>query len=102
MSETRDDKMVTELREAAPTAPDSLRERVRALREPQPGRAWRLRPALVAAAAIVVAVGVSAATIGGLTGSTAPGRQSASELRGTSDDAVTVLPEASPQGATAG
>ena len=63
MSESRDDKIVTELRETAPAAPDSLRERVRTLREPQPGRAWRLRPALVAAVAIVVAVGVSAATI---------------------------------------
>ena len=49
MSEARDKPMVTELREAAPAAPDSLRERVRELREPQPGRAWRLRPALVAA-----------------------------------------------------
>jgi hypothetical protein len=76
MSEARDKKMVTELREAAPVAPDSLRERVRALREPHPSRAWRLRPALVAAVAIVVAVGVSAATIGGLTGSTAQEQKS--------------------------
>ncbi len=102
MSETRDDKVMRELREAAPTAPDSLRERVGALREPQPGRAWRLRPALVAATAIVVAIGVSAATIGGLTGSTAPARQSANEARGTSDNAVTLSPEASRPGATAG
>ena len=71
MSEARHEKMASELRKAAPTAPESLRERVGALREPQPRRTWRLRPALVAAVAIVVAVGVSAATIGGLTGSTA-------------------------------
>jgi hypothetical protein len=70
MSEARDETMVRELRKAAPTAPESLRERVRALREPQAGHAWRLRPALVAAVAIVLAVGVSAATIGGLKGST--------------------------------
>lgn len=75
MSEARDETVMRELREAAPAAPESLRERVGALREPQPGRAWRLRPALVAAVAIVVAVGVSAATIGGLTGSTASDRE---------------------------
>jgi anti-sigma factor RsiW len=76
MSEARHEKMATELRKAAPTAPESLRERVRGLREPHAGRAWRLRPALVAATAIVVAVGISAATIGGLTGSTAPKQKS--------------------------
>ena len=89
--------MVTELREAAPTAPDRLRERVRALREPQAGRAWRLRPALVAAVAIVVAVGVSAATIGGLTGSTAQEQKGqAFELSGSSDS-LTILPSKAPR-----
>ncbi len=82
MSEARHEKMMEQLREAAPTAPEGLRERVRALREPQTGRAWRLRPALVAVAAIVVAVGVSAATIGGLTGgSTTPDQVSLREFR---------------------
>jgi hypothetical protein len=89
--------MMTELREAAPAAPDSLRERVHELREPQPGRAWRLRPALIAAVAILVAVGVSAATIGGLTGSTAPKQKSLVQFEehgssaGSSDDGVTIL-----------
>lgn len=88
MSEARDEKMATELRKAAPTAPESLRERVRALREPHAGRAWRLRPALVAATAIVVAVGISAATIGGLTGSTTSERKSVVELAGLSDSSA--------------
>src|ERR1700693_2985944 len=67
MSEPRFESI---LREAAPPAPQQLRDRVRALPEPTTGRAWRLRPALAAAALIAVAVGIGAAAIGGLTGST--------------------------------
>jgi hypothetical protein len=85
MSEAKFESIARQLRKAAPTAPEGLRERVRALREPQAGRAWRLRPALVAAVAIVVAVGVSVATIGGLTGSTE--QKSVVELPGVSDSA---------------
>jgi hypothetical protein len=67
MSEPRFESI---LREAAPPAPQQLRDRVRALPEPATGRPWRLRPALAAAALIAVAVGIGAAAIGGLTGST--------------------------------
>ncbi|HMJ00014.1 MAG TPA: DUF4349 domain-containing protein [Gaiellaceae bacterium] len=70
MSEPRYESIVRELRAASPPAPEELRERVRALREPQTKRVWRLRPALVAAAAIAVTVAVGAAAIGGLTRST--------------------------------
>jgi Domain of unknown function (DUF4349) len=56
-----------ELREAAPPAPDRLREVVRALPAAAPRRTVRLRPALVAAAAMVVAVGLGAAVIGAVT-----------------------------------
>jgi hypothetical protein len=86
MSEAKFESIARQLRKAAPTAPEGLRERVRALREPQAGRTWRLRPALAAAVAIVVAVGVSAATIGGLTGST-PEQKSVVELRGVTGSA---------------
>ena len=71
MSEPRYESIVRQLRAARPPAPEELRERVRALREPQAKRVWRLRPALVAAAAIAVTVAVGAAAIGGLTRSTA-------------------------------
>ena len=58
MSEDKFENVMRELREAAPPAPDGLRERVSALREPQAKRVWRLRPALVAAAAIALTVGI--------------------------------------------
>jgi len=62
---------LVELRDAAPSAPDRLREVVRALPTVEPRRNVRLRPALAAAAAITVAVALGAALIGGLTGSNA-------------------------------
>lgn len=59
-----------ELREAAPRAPERLRELVQAMPAATQGRqALRLRPALVAAVGIAVAVALGAVAIGGLTGS---------------------------------
>jgi hypothetical protein len=82
MSEPRFEGVMRELKAAAPAAPETLRERVQALREPQLGRVWRLRPALGIAAGIAVAVGVGAAAIGGLGGSDPrPTAQRQSELR---------------------
>ena len=67
MSEPRFESI---LREAAPPAPQQLRDRVRALPEPANGRPLNWRPALAAAALIAVAVGIGVAAIGGLTRST--------------------------------
>jgi hypothetical protein len=69
MSEPRTEEILRELRAKAPTAPPELRERVRTVtaRQPQPRRLPRLRPALVAAAASIVVVGVGAALVDGLT-----------------------------------
>jgi Domain of unknown function (DUF4349) len=64
------------LRAAAPTAPQQLRDRVRALPEPATRLQLRLRPALVAAVAIAISVGVGAAAIGGLSRSGEPSRTS--------------------------
>jgi Domain of unknown function (DUF4349) len=68
MSEASFETVLNELRISAPYAPQSLRERVRALPTAHPRRAPRLRPALYAAAAIAVALAVGAAVIGGLNG----------------------------------
>jgi hypothetical protein len=70
MSETRFENILQELRQSAPKAPGRLRERVRALPEPNP-RAFgvKLRPALAAAAALAIAVGVGGAAIEGFKGS---------------------------------
>ena len=68
MSETRFDRVLQELRDTAPRAPEGLRDRVGALRA-QPRRSLRLRPALAVAIALVLSVGLGAALIGGLTGS---------------------------------
>jgi hypothetical protein len=69
MSEPRIDEIVRELRATAPPAPQNLRDRVGALPEPPPRRSFRigLRPALVGAAALAVALGVGAAVVNGLT-----------------------------------
>lgn len=58
--EARLEGLIRELRGAAPTAPPLARERVRALREPEPRRRFAWRPALVALplAAALVAGGV--------------------------------------------
>ena len=69
MSEPELDLMLLELRAKAPSVPEGLRERVRALPEPPARRVLQVRPALVAAVGIAVALGLSAALIGGLTGS---------------------------------
>ncbi len=69
MSEDRFENITRELREAAPPAPEGLRERVSSLRQPEAKKVWRLRPALVAAAALALTVGLGAAAVGGLTGS---------------------------------
>jgi hypothetical protein len=69
MSEAKFESVMRELRATARPAPDRLRERVGALREPETRSAVRLRPALVAAVATAVAVGLGAAAIGGLRGS---------------------------------
>jgi hypothetical protein len=58
---------LVELREAAPPAPDRLRDLVGALPAAEPRRTIRFRPALFAAAAIVVAISLGAAVVGGLT-----------------------------------
>jgi hypothetical protein len=68
-----------ELREAAPRAPERLRELVQAMPATQGRQGLRLRPALVAAVGIAVAVALGAAAIGGLTRSD-PG-SSAQEVR---------------------
>src|SRR5712691_4449571 len=64
------DAILTELR-ALPGAPDSLRERVRTLPEPQPRFAWTLprldvRRSLLMLAPAVVALGVGAAALHGV------------------------------------
>jgi hypothetical protein len=70
MSETRFENILQELRQSAPEAPGRLRERVRALPEPNL-RAFgvKLRPALAAAAALAIAVALGAAAIKGFEGS---------------------------------
>jgi Domain of unknown function (DUF4349) len=70
MSEPRIDEIVRELRATAPPAPHSVRERIRALPQPEPRRAFRVgfRPALAAAAAAAVALAVGAAALNALTG----------------------------------
>jgi hypothetical protein len=69
MSEAKFESVMRELRATAPPAPERLRERVGALRAQETRSVVRLRPALVAAVAIAVAVGLGAAAIGGLRGS---------------------------------
>src|SRR5438876_6619669 len=83
MSEPELDLMLLELRAKAPTAPQELRERVRALPEPSSRRAWRVRPAFAAAVAIAVALGLGAALIGGIT-SSPPQKQSVGKFKSAS------------------
>ena len=59
---------LVELREAAPRAPEKLRELVRELPATRPREQRRVRPALVAAAVIALAIALGAAVIGGLSG----------------------------------
>ena len=65
MSEASFEMVLNELREAAPPAPDRLREQVRGLKPAQSRiRLW-LRPALLAAIIVTVAVGAIAALVSG-------------------------------------
>jgi hypothetical protein len=95
------DAILTELR-ALPGAPESLRERVRALSAPKPRVAWALprfdlRRTLLVLAPAVVALGVGAAALHGLlAGGTpqrpvafAPGSGHVQQLRGAADSAKT-------------
>jgi Domain of unknown function (DUF4349) len=68
MSEANFDMVLQELRDTAPRAPERLRTLVNALPAAQPRRSLRMRPALSAAIALAVAVGLGAAIIGGATG----------------------------------
>jgi hypothetical protein len=77
MSEARFENVLRELRDAAPPAPEQLRKRVGALPEPLARGGFRLRPALVAAAAIGGAVAVGAAAIGGFQGASSTQRENA-------------------------
>jgi hypothetical protein len=63
---------LVELREAAPAAPERLRELVASMPAVQPGRRFSLRPVLVVVVAIAVAIGLGAATVGGLYNSSSP------------------------------
>jgi Domain of unknown function (DUF4349) len=69
MSEASFDMVLEELRDTAPGAPERLRNLVTSLPAAQQRRSIRLRPALSAAIALVIAVGVGAAVISGLSGS---------------------------------
>ena len=60
---------VTELRDAAPIAPERLRELVLTLPPPKPRVSLPVRPMLPAALGVVLAVGVGAAIIGGISSS---------------------------------
>jgi hypothetical protein len=86
MSEARFEKTMREIRENAPSSPEQLRERVRALGEPQSQNLFRLQPALAAAVGIALAVGLGAAVVGGLTGGeTADRRGLGTEAAGSRD-----------------
>jgi hypothetical protein len=60
---------LVELRQAAPQAPEGLRELIRTMPGAAPHRRVAVRPALVAAAAIALAIALAGAVIGGLRGS---------------------------------
>ena len=68
MSEASFDMVLQELRDTAPRAPEQLRENIATLPASRQQRSIRLRPALVAAIALTIAVGLGAAVIGGVTG----------------------------------
>jgi hypothetical protein len=72
---------LVQLREAAPRAPEGLRELVRTMPAAHRPRRARFRPALVAALAMALAIGLSASLIGGLKGSGSQ-RQGVSEATG--------------------
>jgi Domain of unknown function (DUF4349) len=93
MSEPRIDEIVRELRGTAPPAPQHLRERIRALPEPEARRTFRvrLRPALAGAAAAAVLLGIGAAAINGLTENSTPSKRESlgAELGGSGRESGT-------------
>src|SRR4029450_8004836 len=74
---------LVELRDAAPEAPVRLRELVRTMPAAERSPGVTLRPALVAAAVIALAIAVGATVVGGLTGSAneRPGASEAARAR---------------------
>ena len=102
MSEPRIDAIVQELRETAPSAPQHLRERTRALPEPAPRPSLRIgfRPALAAAVAGAVALAVGAAALNGLTGGSGSSDREAVERR-QPGAAFSVMKPKSPRGEAA-
>jgi Domain of unknown function (DUF4349) len=72
MSEASFDTVLQELRDTAPRGPERLREHIAALPAARQQRSIRFRPALVAAIALAIAVGLGAAVIGGVAGSESP------------------------------
>jgi hypothetical protein len=77
MSEASFDTVLAQLRDAAPPAPDRLRDQVRAMRPTESRRALWLRPALVAAVVVAIAVSALAALVS--SGHKTRGVQSSSE-----------------------
>ena len=96
MSEARFEDLMRELRAAAPTAPDALRERVRALPQPGASRQLQWRPVLAAAAVIALGIGIGAAAIGGFRDQTSGPRSASSGASGARER---VLTKETPQGA---
>jgi Domain of unknown function (DUF4349) len=93
---------LVELREAAPRAPEALRELVRELPPTKPARAFPpLRPLLVGGIGIAVAVAVGAAAISGIHGGrdSSQGASSVVELRPT--DSRSFTPQIPSHGAAA-
>ena len=85
---------LTELREAAPPAPERLRELVMTLPAPKPRVSLRARPALSAALGVLLAVGVAAAIVGGISSSPPAGETDAA----SSGDMLLVLSASLPKG----
>ena len=82
---------LTELREAAPPAPERLRELVMTLPAPKPRVSLKPRPALSAALGVLLAVGVAATIIGGISGSPPASESDAASSGGHAARARTIL-----------
>jgi hypothetical protein len=80
MSEASFETVLSELREAAPRAPERLRGVVRSLPAATPRLRLRIRPAISAAIVLVLAVGVAAAILDGLRQAPAGHRNTANYL----------------------
>lgn len=90
---------LTELREAAPLAPERLRELVLTLPTPKPRASLRARPALSAALGVLLAVGVGAAIIGGISSSPPAGKTDAAS---SGDHAARALNIPAPKASSSG